>query len=106
MKSRRRYSVLEKPLSKKSKLSLALAGISAAAFLFCIIVSAIFAGDAATFIGAVALAAMLLALYGCYLGIRELAEPKSEFRKSYLGAIVSGVMFIVWMTVFLTGVKM
>lgn len=105
MKNRRRYSVANRPVSKDSRLSVILASVSAGALLFCIIASALAGGSGASYIGAVALASALLALYGCVLGIKELAAQKKEYKKSYVGAIFGGVVFVLWLAIFLTGVK-
>jgi hypothetical protein len=105
MKSRRKYLASKKPVSKENKLSLTLAIISAAAFLFCVAASALSGGNGASYIGAVGLASALLALYGCIVGIRELASSDKTYRRSYVGAILGGVVFIIWLAVFLTGIK-
>ena len=105
MKKVRRYSVMKKKVSKESRLSVLLAVISACAFLFCIIVSAFSNGSAPSYTGAIGLASALLALYSCILGIKELSASKNEYKKSYVGAIAGGVVFIVWLAIFLTGVK-
>lgn len=105
MKNRRRYSVARKPVSKDSRFSVILASVSAAALLFCIIASALSGGSGALYIGAVALASALLALYGCIVGIKELAAAKKEYKRSYVGAIFGGVIFVLWLAVFFTGVK-
>ena len=105
MKSRRKYSVTKKSLSKDGRMSLILSLVSAAAFLFCITASAVSRGEGASYIGAAGLGAALLALYGCALGIKEFASPDSVYKKPYVGTILSGVVFIIWLAVFLNGVK-
>ena len=105
MKKSRRYSVMKKSVSKRSRLSIWMAAVSACAFLFCIIVSALSEGRGTSYIGAVGLGSALLALYGCVLGIKELSSAENSYKKSYAGAIAGGVVFIIWLAIFLTGVK-
>lgn len=105
MQRRHKFSSSRKPVLNESKWSIALAVVSAAAFLFCIIVSAVAGGSGASYIGAVGLASALLALYGCVLGIQGLSKAKTEYKRSYTGAILCGVIFVIWLAVFLSGIK-
>ena len=102
---KRRYPAKYKPMSKENKLSVILSLASLAAFLFCMIMSAAMKGEAPSFIGGIGLASALLALYGCLLGIRELALAKIAYKKTYAGAIFGGVVFLIWLALFLTGIK-
>ena len=104
MKNGRRYFDVKKS-SKRGKRSVMLAAVSAAGFVFCTIISSLAGGEGASYIGAVGLGCTLLALYGCILGVKELAADEKTHKKPYVGTIASGVMFIIWMTIFFTGIK-
>ncbi len=106
MKKKRKFSIAKKPVSKRNKLSLILSVVSALIFAACIVVSAIFMGEGGSYVGAIGLAGALFALYACILGIKDLAAHDRSYRKSYVGAILGGVIFIIWLTVFFKGVKL
>lgn len=105
MKNNYKFSVIDKKEKKEGRLSVILSLISAAAFAFCIIAATVQKGQGAAYIGAIGLAAALFALYGCVLSLRRLFERKKGSKLLYLGAILGGVLFILWMAVFLSGVK-
>ncbi len=105
MKKNHRFSVVNKKETKQDKLSIVLAVVSASALLFCIIASVAFGGKGGTFLGAVGLAAALLALYGCVLSFRTLYQKRRGSRLLYVSAVLNGVLFILWMAVFLSGLK-
>ena len=103
MKNRRYFAV--KKNSKRGKRSIILAAVSAAGFVFCVIASSLSGGEGASYIGAVGLGCALLALYGCILGLKELSMDEKSHKKPFAGAIASGVVFIIWMAIFITGIK-
>ncbi len=105
MKRAHRYSVVKKPVSKTGRFSVILALISAAAFVFCILDSAIMGGEGQTYIGAIGLAAMLIALYGCVLSFKEMSRKKKGNKMLFAGAILCGVLFMVWAAAFIAGIK-
>ncbi len=105
MRRRRKYSVTKKTLSKDGKISLILGVVSVAAFVFCICASALSRGEGASYIGAIGIGASLVALYGCVLGIKEFASQDTAHGKPFVGTILSGVIFIVWLAIFLSGIK-
>ena len=104
MKNGRRYVVVKKR-SKRSRMSIILAAVSAMGFVFSIAASSLAGGKGASYIGAVGLGCALLSIYGCILGIKELASDEKIHKKPHVGAIASGVMFIIWIMIFLTGTK-
>ena len=82
-----------------------LAAVSFGLFLLLSLVSFGFSGQAGTALGAVGLFAMLLSLYGCCVGFRSIIRQKLIQRSSIVGSIASGVVFILWLALFLVGVS-
>ena len=105
MKKNQKYSILNKKKALSGRLGVILGCISAAAFLFCVIVSVVAGGKGGTFIGAVGLASMLLPLYGLTECIKDLSANKNRIRITYLGAALCGAMFFLWLAIFLAGIK-
>ncbi len=105
MAKKYKYSFTQKNESKEGLEALIFAGISFASFLILSILSFAFLGGGGTVLGAVGLVAMLLALYGCYLGLKGLARRGMRKRYAASGTICAGVVAILWLAVFLVGVK-
>ena len=85
--------------------ALVLSGVSFAAFLVLIIISFALSGEGGAVLGAVGLVAMLLAMYGCYLGLKGLSARRSRPRFAAIGTISAGVVSILWLALFFVGVK-
>lgn len=100
-----RYSALKPKSSKEGKISLGMAVLSGGLLLFCVIASALSAGKGTAYIGAVGLGAGLFALYGTVLGLKALQEKKNRSRLTIAGAIISGILFVLWLAVFIIGLK-
>ena len=105
MAKKYKYSFTRKNEAKGGKEALVLAGISFAAFLVLIIVSFAFSGNGGTVLGAVGLCAMILAIYGFYLGLKGLSERNAGHRHATIGTLAAGGMSILWLALFLAGVK-
>ena len=54
--------------------------------------------------GAVALFAMLTAIYGFYLGLKSFRETKVSHGRSVIGSVSCGVLAVLWLSLFLIGV--
>lgn len=105
MKKNHRLSVVDKKETRQDKFAVLLSVVSGLAMVFCIVMSIVYKGKGGTYLGAVGLAAALLALYGCVLSFRTLYRKRRGSRLLYTGAIMGGVLFILWMAVFLSGLK-
>ena len=105
MAKKYKYSFTRKNEAKGGREAVILSAVSLALFLVLIVVSFCYAGEGGPILGAVGLVAMLLALYGCYLGLKGLVEKDTGHRLSAIGTICAGVMSIVWLALFLVGVK-
>ncbi len=71
-----------------------------------IIVSFAFSGNGGTVLGAVGLCAMILAVYGFgILGLKGLSERNAGHRHATIGTLAAGGMSILWLALFLAGVK-
>lgn len=81
-----------------------LATVSGGLFIIDAVISFAFGGKAGVYVGAVALFAMLTAVYGFYLGLRSFRETKVSHRQSVIGSVSCGVLAVLWLSLFLIGV--
>ena len=81
-----------------------LAAVSGGLFVIDAVISFIFGGQAGVYVGAVALFAMLTAVYGFYLGLKSFGETKVSHSRSVIGSVSCGVLAVLWLALFLIGV--
>ena len=105
MAKRYKYSFSGKNEAKGGTEAIVLAAVSFAAFLVLAIVSFAFSGAGGTALGAVGLFAMILAVYGFYLGLKGLSERNTGHKYATIGTIAAGGVSILWLALFLAGVK-
>ena len=100
-----KYSFTKKEEAQEGRTALLMAAVSLGLFLLLSLISFACGGKGGTALGAFGLFAMLLALYGCYTGCKSFGKQSRLPRLSIIGAIASGAMFILWLALFLVGVK-
>lgn len=105
MKKKYKFSIKKKEHSGENILSLVTEGISAAAFFFTAFASAFKGGEAESYIGAIGFGAAMLALFAAVLSMKELNQKKNRSKMTFAGAILGGVLFLLWIAVFLLGIK-
>ena len=98
-----KYSFLKKNVAAQAKLSILLALISLAVMPVLLLLSFFGVGRGRLILGAVALVAVLLAIYAFVLGIRALTKRDSRIRTAAAATILSGVVLIAWISVFVFG---
>ena len=104
MADKRRYRFAEEKDSKGGKQSLLLALISVLAFVVCVILSFAKGGTAGPYVGAISIAAMLLAVYAFRIGMQSFGEEGVSPTSSVVGAIISGIVVVGWIALFLAGI--
>ena len=90
MARRYRYAFAKKREAAKGKWSVGLA-------LF-------LDGKLGGLIGGTGLFAMLLSAYGFALGLSSFSEENRKHRTSMIGSILNGVILVIWLGLFLSGV--
>ena len=88
MASKKRYKFTEAEYSRGGRLSILFAAASLALLLADVILSFADGGKAGAYIGAVAAAAMLLAVYGFWVGMRSFREDRNSARRSSAGSVL------------------
>lgn len=104
MAKRYRYSFTKKKEAGKGKLSVGLAAGSALLFVTAVVAAFLLEGKLGFLVGGVGLFATLLSVYGFIMGLRSFSEENRSHKTSIIGSITNGVIMIVWLGVFLTGV--
>ena len=105
MRKERKYRFYEKPPSFGGRFALLLAGISLALLLVALILSVAQGGEAGPAAGGAALIALLLSAYGFIAGLRSFQEKETDPRLGVIGSISSGVMLLILMAMFLSGIR-
>ena len=99
MARRYRYAFAKKREAAKGKWSVGLAAASLVLFI------ALFLdGKLGGLIGGTGLFAMLLSAYGFALGLSSFSEENRKHRTSMIGSILNGVILVIWLGLFLSGV--
>lgn len=105
MAGRRKYQFLKKKEAPDAKLSIWFSLASLVTLIILTLVSFAYEGNGGTALGAVGLLAALVAFYAFYLGMRVLVKRDPEYRLPAFSAVFSGTMSIVWIAMFLWGLR-
>lgn len=98
------YSFAEKRHPASGIISAVMGGISLLFFVAMVVVSYYKWGRAGIYAGAFGLSGMIFALAGFILGIASFSEKDIKYKYPKLGSILSGVMFVVWLGLYLMGI--
>ena len=93
----------EKTYQGKSR-SVGLAAASLVLFIAAVVLALFFDGKLGGLIGGTGLFAMLLSAYGFTLGLSSFSEENRKHRTSMVGSILNGVILVIWLGLFLSGV--
>lgn len=104
MANEKKYRFAEKVHARGGILSLALGLVALALLGILSIISAFFRGEGGIYLGVVGFTAMLLSVYGFYIGMRSFREPDSSVLFPVLGSLLSGITSVLWFAVLLLGV--
>ena len=100
MARRYRYAFAKKREAAKGKWSVGLAAASLVLFIVALFLD----GKLGGLIGGTGLFAMLLSAYGFALGLSSFSEENRKHRTSMIGSILNGVILVIWLGLFLSGV--
>lgn len=104
MAKRYRYSFTKKKEAGKGKLSVGLAVASFLLFAGSVMLAFFLEGSYGFLVGGTGLFATLLSVYGFIMGLMSFSEEGKSHRTSIIGSIANGVIMIMWLGVYLTGV--
>lgn len=104
MAKRYRYSFTKKKEAGKGKLSVGLAVASFLLFAGSVMLAFFLEGSYGFLVGGTGLFATLLSVYGFIMGLMSFSEEEKSHRTSIIGSIANGVIMIMWLGVYLTGV--
>ncbi len=98
-----KYTFLEKEDIPRARASLLFTLASLVILLVSLVAAYFLEGKAGIVLGAAGLAGALMAVYAFVIALIALARRESKFQFCVTAAICSGLMTIVWLTVFLNG---
>ncbi len=105
MAKKYKYSFAGKKEVREGRGAVMLSALALVLFLISVGMSYIAEGSAGVITGAFGLFSFLCAVYGLYLGITALRARKKGHALAAAGSIASGIVAIIWLTVFLMGLK-
>ncbi len=105
MTNEKRYKFRERTYSKNGRLSCFLALASFVLFIICSLISFAAGGKAGPAVGGAALMAMMLSIYGFYIGMKAMKEKENSLILPVVGSISSGIIMIGWLGLFLSGLS-
>lgn len=105
MAKKYKYSFAGKKEVREGRGAIVLSALALALFFISISISYISEGNAGIVIGACGLFSFLCAVYGFYLGLSVLKTRQKGQAIAVVGSISSGIVAILWLTVFLMGLK-
>lgn len=103
MARRYRYSFTKKKEAKKGKLSAILAAASFLLFITAVVLAYFLEDGLGFIVGGVGLFATLLSVYGFIMGLLSFYEEGKSHRTSMIGSISNGLIMMVWLGIYLTG---
>lgn len=103
MARRYRYSFTKKKEAKKGKLSAGLAAASFLLFITAVVLAYCLDASYGFIVGGVSLFATLLSVYGFIMGLLSFSEEGRSHKTSIIGSMSNGMILIVWIGVYLTG---
>ncbi|MDO4345439.1 MAG: DUF6142 family protein [Eubacteriales bacterium] len=97
------YSFAEKKDSANGIVSTIMGTISLIFFLAMVYASYYMRGEAGLYAGAFGLCGAVFAAVGFVVGILSFSEKNIRYKYPKLGSVMCGVMFVVWLSMFLIG---
>lgn len=101
----KRYKFVKKRYSKEGQISTVLAIVCLALLLCSSFASFALRGGAGVFVGGIALMAMLLSVYGFYLGLRGFSEKNCSNVVCIIGSISNGLIIVAFLAIYLMGIS-
>lgn len=104
-KKRYKYAFSKKKHSTRGIISSVFAGISLGLFCIASISSLAVHGKGGMYLGAIGLAAICISVYGFVLGLKSFSEKNRELLFCKTGAVGNGILMVIWLALFLTGIS-
>lgn len=98
------YSFAEKKNSANGIIATIMGGISLAFLLAMIYASYYMRGDAGIYAGAFGVCGLIFAFAGFVVGIISFSEKNIKYKYPKIGSVMSGVVFVIWLALYLIGV--
>ncbi len=105
MAKKYKYSFAGKKEVREGRGAIVLSALSLILFVVSVGLSAITEGNAGLITGAFGLFSILCGIYGFYMGLSVLKTRQKGHGVASAGSILAGIAVIVWLTVFIMGLK-
>lgn len=97
MARRQKYKFAKKEYAKKGKISACIAIASAVLFVLAVLISFGFRGQAGMYIGGLGMMAMLLSIFGFFLGLKGFSEKRCSHVLCTVGMAGNGLIMVVFL---------
>lgn len=104
MARRYRYSFTKKKEAEKGKVSVIMAVLSLLLFAAAVVTAFSLEESLGFVTGGICFFAALLSIYGFIVGLMSFSEELKSHKTSIIGSIANGILMILWLGVYLTGV--
>ncbi|MFR8172804.1 MAG: DUF6142 family protein [Marvinbryantia sp.] len=98
------YSFTEKKNSVNGIISTIMGSISLVFLLAMIYASYYMRGDAGIYAGAFGVSGLMFALAGFIVGVSSFSEKNIKYKYPKIGSVLSGIVFVLWLALYLIGV--
>lgn len=105
MAKKYKYSFAGKKEVREGRGAIVLSALALTLFFVSLIFSYISEGNAGILVGAFGLFSFLCSIYGFWLGLSALKTRQKGHATAAIGSITSGMIAIVWLAVFILGLK-
>lgn len=98
------YSFAVKTHSTEGKISAIMGAVSLVLLLAAVYSSYYMRGSAGVYAGAMGISGMIFSFAGFCMGIHSFMEKDIKYKYPKIGSIMSGIVFVVWLGLFVMGV--
>lgn len=99
------FNFIKRKQSRGGKEATGLGIASIALLIAAAVVSWVMEGKAGVYVGGMAIIGTLLAVFGFVTGMKSFREKDVSLTLSVAGTIACGLVFVVWMTMFVAGIR-
>ncbi len=103
MRRKFRYAFASRRETEGGFISMIYAGCCLALFVISALISFVFAGNAARWVGALGVMAFLFSVCGFVSGLRSFREKDKHYYFSAIGSLANGIFLVGWLALFLYG---
>lgn len=103
MAKQKQYSFLEKKPSKRAKSAIRYGALSVGVFLILLMLAFLTSGSLPQASGGIGFMGVVLSMVGFITGMKDMIQSPSPNIYTTIGTLMSGVIFMIWMGMYILG---